>query len=182
MKCIVLVTSNKRKLGEAKAALKDFDIEVQNKQFDINEIQSRDPIVIAKHKAREAFRLAGEPITITDTSWDIPALNGFPGGYMKDIADWLMPTDFLNLLKDKDDRSISFTETIVYCDGQQTKVFSEKFIGRIAEKPRGSGNSIGQLAEFNGFTISERERQGRFSHEPKDYIWYKFAQWFSKLN
>src|SRR5680860_226433 len=107
MKHIVLVTSNIRKLSEAKAALKDFDIEVQNKQFDIDEFQACDPVIIAKHKAKEAFRLAREPIVITDTSWGIPALNGFPGGYMKDVASWLTPTDFLNLLKNKEDRSIS---------------------------------------------------------------------------
>jgi len=119
MKYIVLVTGNSRKIGEARAALSNFDIEVRNKQFDINEIQSRDPIKIAKHKAEDAFLMAGEPIVITDSSWEIPALSGFPGGYMKDVADWFKPSDFLNLLNDHEDRSISFSETIVYKDNEQ---------------------------------------------------------------
>lgn len=182
MKHIVLVTSNNRKIGEARAALSDFNIEVMNKQFEINEIQARDPIIIARCKAEDAFKLAGEPIVITDTSWDIPALNGFPGGYMKDVADWLNPSDFLNLLNDYDDRTINFTETIVYKDDKEIKVFSQNFSGKIADKPRGTGNPIEQLAEFDGFTIGERQQQGRFSHDPKDYVWYQFAKWFVEQN
>ena len=178
MKHIVLVTGNDRKLGEARAALTDFDIKVENKQFDIDEIQGRDAMAIATDKARKAYELVGEPVVVTDTSWDIPALRGFPGGYMKDVADWFDTIDFINLLKGHDDKSISFTETIVYQDDKQTKVFSQQFICRIADSPRGSGNSIEQLAEFDGFTIGERQQQGRFSHDPKDYVWCQFGQWF----
>ena len=180
-KYIILVTGNDRKIGEAKAALTDFDVEVRNKQFDIDEIQGLDPIKIAERKAAEALRLVGEPVVVTDTSWDIPALNGFPGGYMKDVASWFSPSDFINLIKDYDDKSISFTETIVYQDNSQVKVFSQKFLGLITDKPRGVGNSIEQVAEFDGFTIGERQQQGRFSHDPKDYVWYQFAKWFVEL-
>ena len=180
MKYITLITSNSRKLGEAQAALVDFGIEIRNKQFDIDEIQGRDAVKIAKHKANEAFKLAGEPVVITDTSCDIPALNGFPCGYMKDIANWFSPSDFINLMSGHEDKTISFTETIVYQDAKQVKVFDQKFIGRLADAPRGTGNSMDQLAEFDGFTIGERQQQGRFSHDPKDYIWYKFAQWFDQ--
>jgi len=178
MKHIILVTGNGRKLGEAKAALKDFDIGVSNIKLDIDEIQARNPIAIAKHKANEAFNQINKPVVVTDTSWDIPTLNGFPGGYMKDVADWFMPRDFIVLLSSHKDKSISFMETIVYQDDKQTKVFSQKFRGIIADKPRGTGNSIEQLAEFDGYTIGERQQKGRFSYDPKDYVWYKFAQWF----
>ncbi|NTW61541.1 hypothetical protein HGB24_02555 [Candidatus Saccharibacteria bacterium] len=178
MKHIVLVTGNSRKLGEAKAALVDFGIEVKNKQFDIDEIQSHNVTAIAKDKALKAYKLVAEPVVVTDTSWDIPALRGFPGGYMKDVANWFDANDFINLLKGHDDRSISFTETIVYQDDKQTKVFSQKFTGKIADSPRGTGNSIERLAEFDGFTIGERQQQGRFSHDPKEYVWYQFGQWY----
>ena len=40
--------------------------------------------------------LAGEAaIVVADTSWSIPSLNGFPGGYMKDVAEWFTPEDFI---------------------------------------------------------------------------------------
>lgn len=179
MKYITLATTNQRKIGEAKAGLDDFGIEVRPIKLDITEIQSADPVAIAKHKAKEAFRLTKKAVTVTDTSWSIPALGGFPGGYMKDVATWFRPEDFINLIKDYDDRRVSFTETIVYQDAEQTKIFSQEFVGQIAETPRGdTAWSIEQIAEFDGFTIAERRNQGRFSHDPKDYIWYKFGEWF----
>lgn len=181
MKYITFATTNQRKINEAKAALADFGITVETKGLEIDEIQSHDPVKIAKFKAAEAFRLTGAPVVITDTSWEFRALNGFPGGYMKDVASWLKPTDFINLLKDYEDKTVSFIESIVYQDEKQTKIFSQKYDGLCADKPRGEGNSIEQVAEFDGFTIAERHDQGGFSHDPKEYIWYQFANWYSKL-
>lgn len=181
MKYITLATTNQRKVGEAKAALQDFNIEVRSIKLDIIEIQSPDPIAIAKAKAKEAFRLAGEPVVVTDTSWSIPALGGFPGGYMHEISIWFKSSDFINLIKNYQDKRISFTETIVYQDAKQTKIFSQEFWGQIINTPRGkTGNPIEKIAEFDGFTLAERHDQGRFSHDPKDYVWYKFGEWFGK--
>lgn len=181
MKHIIFATTNPRKIGEANAALKDFDIVAEPKQLEIDEIQDSNPVRIAENKAKEAYRLVGKPVVITDTSWEIPALNGFPGGYMKDVNNWFKPSDFVNLLNDYEDKTISFIESIVYQDAEQTKVFSQKYSGVVVDKPRGTGNSIEQIAEFDGFTIGERQQQGRFSHDPKEYIWYQFGQWLSKL-
>lgn len=179
MKSILLATSNARNVVEANAACKDFGIAVEQVELDITEIQHHDPIKIAKHKAGEAFKLVRSPVVITDTYWSIPALNGFPAGYMKDVSVWFEANDFINLMQDKSDRSIFFTETIVYQDSKVTKVFSQKFPGRITETPRGNGESIEQVAEFQGKTIAERRAEGKTSHDPEEYIWYQFARWFS---
>ena len=50
----------------------------------------------------------------------------------------------------------------------------------LVEQPRGVGNSIENVAEFEGVTLGERRAQGGFSHKPEDYIWAKFAKWYSK--
>jgi XTP/dITP diphosphohydrolase len=181
MKQILLATSNSRKLGEARAGCKDFDIDVIQVKLDIEEIQNHDPRKIAEHKALRAFEATAKPITITDTSWSIPALNGFPGGYMKDVSSWFTPEDFLNLLANKKDRRINFTETIVYKDIEQMKVFSQQYWGRIADTPRGQSGAIDQVAEFDGLTLAESQNMGKHSHDPKDYIWYQFARWFTGL-
>ena len=81
MQTIKFATGNQRKIAEANAACKDFDIIIEPIQVDIYEIQHHDPLEVAKHKAHAAYRAAGEPVVVTDTSWSIPALNGFPGGY-----------------------------------------------------------------------------------------------------
>jgi XTP/dITP diphosphohydrolase len=181
MKNILLATTNPRKVSEARASCKLYDIEVEQIELDIKEIQSHDPIEISIQKARDAYKTVALPVVITDTSWNISALNGFPGGYMKDVVEWFEPEDFLNLLREKADRSVTFTETIVYMDANQTKVFSREFKGVIAMEPRGKGNTIEQIAEFNGKTIAENHDVGKNSHDPKEYIWYDFAKWYSEL-
>jgi len=178
---ITFVTGNQRKLGEARQACKDFNIDVEQQQLEIDEIQNHDPIKISRHKADTAFMMLRKPIVINDTSWIIPALNGFPGGYMKDIAEWFKPEDFINLIKDKPDKRICCIETVIYKDKDINKIFNKEFWGEIAAKPRGkSGNSIEKVAIFNNKTLAEFHDEGRFAYESKDYVWHDFAKWYAK--
>lgn len=179
---ILFATGNPRKLQEARAACDLFGIEVTQVQLAIDEIQSHDPLEISKRKAEDALKASGAPaIVVADTSWSIPSLNGFPGGYMKDVTEWLAPTDFINLVSDKDDKTIIFRETITYIDAKETKTFSKEYPGRIVDIPRGGdGNSIDNVAEFNGRTLAESHDLGKTSHDPEDYIWYEFAEWFAE--
>ncbi|KKQ74176.1 MAG: Nucleoside-triphosphatase (NTPase) [Candidatus Woesebacteria bacterium GW2011_GWB1_38_5b] len=181
MKLVLLATSNERKIGEARLACDMFNIKIRPIKITINEIQSHNPKIITKDKAEKAFTIIKKPIVVTDTFWNITSLNGFPGGYMKDIVEWFDSTDFINLVKNKKDKGVSFTESIVYKDSRREKSFSKEFWGVITNKPRGAGNSIENVAEFDGVTLGERRARGGFSHKPKDYIWYDFAKWFSKL-
>ena len=178
MKQISFATGNDRKLGEARAACKDFGIEVTKVELDIDEIQSHDPIKISKRKAEDAYSQLQKPVVITDSSWSIPALNGFPGGYMKEVIGWFSPQDFINLLADKTDRAVSFTETIIYKDADVTKIFSKQYFGEMSMEPKGNGNSIEQVAMFGGQTIAELHDVGLFTQHPKDYVWYDFAKWY----
>jgi len=179
---ILFSTGNARKIKEARAACDLFDIEVTPIKLAFDEIQSHDPINITLQKVEDAYELAGNSaIVVADTSWNIPSLNGFPGGYMKDVAEWLAPEDFINLLSDKDDRTVIFTETIVYKDETEVKVFSKEYAGKLAIAPRGSmGNSFDKVAEFNGYTFAESQEKDTTSHKPEDFVWYEFAQWYSE--
>jgi XTP/dITP diphosphohydrolase len=181
MKTIHFSTGNARKIKEARAACDLCDIEVVPIELHFNEIQSHDPIAISKQKVEDAYTLAGKPaIVIADTSWSIPSLNGFPGGYMKDVNEWFTSQDFINLLSDKDDRTIILRESIVYKDETEVKIFSKEYRGVMVTSPRGNdGDSFDKVAEFNGKTLAENHDQGQTSHKPEDYIWYEFAQWFS---
>ncbi len=100
---------------------------------------------------------------------------------MKDVAEWFNPEDFINLLLDKEDRTVIFTESIVYKDETEVKIFSREYAGLIASSPRGNnGNSFDKVAEFNGRTFAESQDQGQTSHKPEDFVWYEFAKWFSE--
>lgn len=181
MNKIALATTNSRKLAEAVAGCAPYGIEVVQVSLDIEEIQSADFTKVALAKAAEAYRLAGEPVVVTDTAWQIPALNGFPGAYMKEVADWLTAQDFLNLIAPYADRRICFVESIAYKDATQQKLFSREFWGEIVTEPRGTkGSDIETLAAFNGRTIAESHDAGTTSHDPKDYIWADFAKWYTQ--
>ncbi|MDZ7785726.1 MAG: non-canonical purine NTP pyrophosphatase [Candidatus Saccharibacteria bacterium] len=177
---ITFVTGNPRKLGEAKEACKPFGIEVGQTKLDIHEIQHHNPIQISKHKANEAYDLIKTPLVINDATWKIPALNGFPGGYMKDVAEWFSPEDFIALMKNKRDKRLCCVETVIYKDKNVEKIFHREFWGEVSNNPKGSGNSIEQIAKFNGKTIGEHRDQGRFAFDAKDYIWHDFAKWYSE--
>jgi hypothetical protein len=99
---------------------------------------------------------------------------------MKEMANWFSSEDFLNLVKDKSDRRCSFTESIVYKDAEQMKIFSKEYWGVLVDPPRGTGNSIENVAEFGGVTLGERRAQGGYSHKPEDFVWWDFAKWFSR--
>lgn len=179
MKTIIFATGNERKMGEARLGCGIFNISVEQVKLDLKEIQSLNPTEISKNKAESAFEIIHKPLVVTDTFWNIPSLNGFPGAYMKDISIWFTSADFLNLMKGKTDRRVSFTESITYIDEKRSKIFSKEYQGLITESPRGTGNSIENVAEFAGVTLGERRQQGGYSHKPEDYIWYDFGKWFS---
>jgi XTP/dITP diphosphohydrolase len=181
MSAIRFATSNKLKLAEAKLACGKFNIEVKQVEIKIDEIQSVDPLEISKHKAESAYAKILKPIVVTDTYWQIPALNGFPGAFMKFVNSWFTSEDFLNLMNNKDDKRVGFTESITYKSADDFKTFSQTYWGKFVDTPRGIGNAIEKVAEFDGVTLGERRESNTFSHKPEEYIWWQFAEWYSSL-
>ena len=123
MKAVTFITGNPHKLEEAKSVLKDYVIVVESLRINIDEIQHHDPLKITEAKVKLAYEKAGQPVVVNDSSWEIPALGGFPGGYMKDVANWFTAEDFLALMKDKNDRRIILHDVVAYFDGEQLKLF-----------------------------------------------------------
>jgi XTP/dITP diphosphohydrolase len=120
----VLFTGNQRKIAEAKVVFDEYGIVFEAFSADIDEIQHHDPTEIAKAKARAAYEEVHRPLVINDSSWSIPALNGFPGGYMKDINQWFTAEDWLSLLKDKEDKSVVLHERTIYYDGNKMSLLT----------------------------------------------------------
>ena len=184
-KKIAFITGNPHKLEEAKSVLKDYDITIESLQFDIDEIQHYNPLEITKAKARAAYEKAGYPIVVNDSSWEIPALGGFPGGYMKDVANWFTAEDFLALMKDKNDRRIILHDVVAYFDGEQLKLFIYDQTGVFINEPRGEGTSMNQVVSMEdsgGLTIAEEfalRRNGAEINPAHFQHWQKFGEWFT---
>ena len=188
MKTITFITGNPHKLEEAKSVLKNYEIVVESLQFDIEEIQHYNPLEITKAKVRAAYEKAGQSVVVNDSSWEIPALGGFPGGYMKDVANWFTAEDFLALMKDKNDRRIILHDVVAYFDGEQLKLFISDQTGVFINEPRGEGTSMNQVVSMEdsgGLTIAEEfalRRNGAEINPSHFQHWQKFGEWFTARN
>jgi len=80
MQHITLVTGNPNKAREV-AAILGFEIGTQ--ALDLPEIQSFSLEEIVREKVATAFARVGSPVLVEDVSFEIAALNGFPGPFIK---------------------------------------------------------------------------------------------------
>lgn len=184
MTSLLFVTSNSRKITEASATLAAFGVTLTPIALAIDEIQHSDPAEIAKAKARAAYAAAGQPVVVSDTSWAIPALGGFPGGYMKDIAAWLSTSDWVALMQDKTDRTLLCQEHVAYCDGETVAHFVEVYRGHFVTEPRGqveASESFEALAVlYGGETMAEQLTRGDIASAGEELgHWRQFGEWYA---
>lgn len=182
MKEILFVTGNSHKVWQANDILKPFNISVVAKDLPLTEIQSPDPKEIARAKARAAYALGQQALVVCDHSWSFPALNGFPGGYMKDMNHWFEPEDFLALLRDKADRSAILTENIIYIDGSEEREFTTEIHGTVTDEPRGVGYvACERIVAWEGSdrTIAEHIDAHEHARYTDRSAWIKFGAWYA---
>lgn len=181
---IIFATGNSRKITEAIATLAPYNIDIDARVVDIDEIQNADPANICVAKAEAAYAATGHSVVVSDTSWSIPALGGFPGGYMKDVAIWWQASDWLNIMAAHSDKRIICMEHIAYCDGTATRHFVAEYEGRFIDEIRGrqgAGESFEQVVILYGNkTMAEQLGDGDIASAGEDLRhWKLFAEWFS---
>ena len=184
MKQVVFATGNPRKISEANGSLAAYSIEVIAKKVEIDEIQHRDSIEVTKAKAIAAYEALLRPVVVSDTSWSIPALGGFPGAYMKDIAAWLKPEDWVALMSRHDDARIFCHEHVAYYDGVTLQHFQSDYEGYFIDTPRGRNHgeeSFEKLVILYGDkTMAEQLGDGEIASAGEDLQhWAQFGDWFS---
>ncbi len=179
MNKLVLFTGNQRKIAEAKVVFDEYDIAFEAFSADIDEIQHHDPTEIAKAKVKAAYDVVKKPLLINDSSWSIPSLGGFPGGYMKDVDAWFDAADWQSLMRDKADKTITLHERIVFYDGEAVKIFESSTDGCFVDEPRGeSSNAIDTLVVLYGSkTIAESNDDDAPNHSAH---WREFAEWYTE--
>jgi XTP/dITP diphosphohydrolase len=180
---IAFATGNARKLRDLQLACEPFDIAVEGLDLPVDEVQSYDAEEIAVKKAKHAYKLAGHPVVVNDSYWNILALRGFPGAYMSYVSNWLKADDFLALMRGKNDRTIGCNDTLVYYDGKRSKVFSATTWGKITDTAQGQGRtSLDQIVIIDGQTqtIAELEDvEARSSIDIPSSIYGQFAKWYN---
>jgi XTP/dITP diphosphohydrolase len=134
---LTLVTSNPNKIIEIEELLNGVGI--ASEAHDVPEIQSLDLKEVVMAKARAAFALAGKPVVIEDVSFEIEALNGFPGPFVK----WwnqVVGYDLAVRLSREDSKYGAVAKCgAAYCDGNAC-IYAEGISkGRISMKAGDSG-------------------------------------------
>ena len=182
---INFVTGNREKFSIAEAVCREFGITLTQSKHDIDEIQAEHAEPIVLDKVTRAYAACDAPVVVNDDYWALPALGGFPGPYMKSVAYWFTPADFLRLMQNIEDRSIILTQSIAYQDEVVQKVFTRHYAGQIVLEPRGSyGNSLQKVITMpgdNGLTVSQCYDNGtRHDQREVGEGWKEFAAWYRK--
>ena len=183
MSNVIFVTGNANKFYEASHICERYGITLEQQVFDIDEIQSHDPLKIVEAKVQSAYEHAQSPVVVNDSSWEIPALGGFPGGYMKDVTSWLSTEDFMNLMAPKADKRILLHESVAYYDGKTLTTFTFTRGGKFVDDPRGNSlPTFSRLVQMDtdDMTISEIFDKGDWDTESEDEYkhWFDFAKWY----
>lgn len=187
MKSILFATGNSRKISEARTTLASYEIEVEPVKVAIDEIQHDDPAEITKAKARAAYDVTGRPVVVSDTSWAIPALGGFPGGYMKDVGRWFNAQNWLDIMAKQSDRRILCLEHIAYFDGFEVKHFVETYEGQFVHEPRGREDDDESfervVALYGNETMAEQLERGENASAGETLgHWQQFGEWLNQTN
>lgn len=176
---LLYITSNKNKITTANRHLKPFGISVKGLKVDgIIEPQLEDIVEISKIKAKQSYEKVQKPLIVSDGSWIIPALNGFPGPYMAFVNKCFTSHDLLNLMKDKDNKEIILRECVTYIDKKQTKSFISDTKGFFVEKESGNATPLDQVISFrtDGKTTAQCENEG-VMRIPQSDLWNKVGKW-----
>jgi XTP/dITP diphosphohydrolase len=135
---IVMATANRHKIEEANYALKDFGVTLVGQDIKGTEIQSMDPVQVAKFCLEGLLPSFGRPLVVEDTALSVKALNGFPGALASDAFKTIGNRGILRLLEREEDRSAHFEAAVAYgLPPDRIWVFTGRAHGTISLEPRG---------------------------------------------
>lgn len=175
------VTSNPLKFKKAAHHLASYGITLRSAEYDFEEIQGKDAQKIVTHKLAQAYAHFQKPVLVSDDSWSIPALNGFPGAYMKEVNGWFQPEDWLQLMQGRADQRIFLESYLGFKDGQREKIFHYTRPNVFLNQAKGEmpnaphltvignepmGLSLAQIIHQDGYGLSD----------PVDF-WSELATW-----
>lgn len=79
MKRLIFITSNKHKVEEIGAVLKDFGIEIEQLKMEYEEDKEAGMEEVAKKAAKQLAEKLKKPVIVEDTGLFFKAYNNFPG-------------------------------------------------------------------------------------------------------
>lgn len=184
MSKIYFATTNEIKFKSAKEPCKKHGLELEQVYIEVDEIQSENPTKIIEDKITKIFAHLNHPVLVSDDSWSIPALNGFPGPYMKSINHWFTGQDWVNLMKSHNDKKIYLNNLLAFTDdGVNITIFegtSERiFLDKPSAKP---GIPVLQATTLPGHTkpLNEMWAEDATPVIRNNQVWDDFAKWYKE--
>ena len=148
-------------------------------------IQSAHIEEIAEWSAVWASQRLNSPVVVTDAGYNIEALNGFPGPFIKYVNEWFSAEDYLNLMRDKLNRRVVARDCLAYCRPDEKPVsFCRSRLGVLAVQPgRPDGSPIDQLFIPEGYTvpISEIPPAEMVAYWSNATIWHELMRYLENL-
>ena len=131
----VFVTGNANKHREAEAIL---GRPLERIELELPEIQAATTRDVALTKAKAAFALLSRPVIVEDAGFELTALGGFPGPFIKY---WEQLGGLVTICKTADglvDRGAVAVCVLGLCDASGARVVEGRIRGTISGEPRGA--------------------------------------------
>lgn len=179
---LLFCTTNELKFDIAKISCSKHEIDVEQIVIDLPEIQSEDPVEIIKQKALDAFAQIRKPLLVSDDSWSIPTLNGFPGPYMKAMNHWFEAQDWINIMSKYKDQTIFLQSRLAFIDDTGlVSIFEDDFEFKFLKKA--SSEPGVPILRVISLPDSNTPRNEIFNQEAtKEYanikVWHDFLNWY----
>ncbi|HEU0033449.1 MAG TPA: RdgB/HAM1 family non-canonical purine NTP pyrophosphatase [Kofleriaceae bacterium] len=163
------VTGNESKYREAQAIL---GRPLDRVKLDLPEIQAATTREVALEKAKVAYVKLGKPVIVEDAGFELPALGGFPGPFIKY---WEQLGGLVSICRALDGfaaRDAIAVCVLGVCDSDGARVVEGRVAGTVAREPRGTAGfgwdaifipegharTFGEMTDAEKSAISHRRR------------------------
>ncbi|MBR2587721.1 MAG: NUDIX domain-containing protein [Bacilli bacterium] len=148
---IIMVTGNSGKYKIAKDIFIEKGLNLIQEKIETPEIQSYNVEDVSAYSALYAAKELNKPVIKSDVGYFIPALNGFPGPFVKYINGMLSSEGILKLMENKTDRTIFLKECLTYATPTgEIKQFINEEKASIALSAYGTGSAFDRIVIFEG--------------------------------
>jgi len=163
---ITLVTGNPDKLVELQSIM--IDVELVARVVDVPEIQSMDLEEIVRAKVRAAYAAVGSPVIVEDVSFEIAALGGMPGPFVKFWAKTAGYEPALIVCETLGNSAATARCGSAYFDGERLEYAESVVAGHLGPRTEGEGFGFDFYFVPEGYdrTFAElgREIKNQISH------------------
>src|SRR3989344_7100847 len=187
MKKLILATTNKHKVVEISAILKEYGYDVRAAKLKIIEPDFNSLEEVAESKAKQAYEQIGKPVVAEDTGVYFSAYHNFPGQLAKRVYLGIGFDGLLTLIRNAKNKNAYFKTVISFTkDGKHFHTFSGVLHGRLLGKvvklhkdrlpyekifvPDGYGKALAELE------IDEKNKRSHRAVAAR-----KFGKWLKKV-